>query len=598
VNSVIFLTSEEPKFQSSFSTSNFSCPITVELSSFVQLEFIGFAPHLIVLFKLDMDMEASLSPGVLLRMKQSELASYFRELAAAVPKSQPDGIDRITAQLQEYVHSETIPPIVFGIWFPVAARRSPSLIRTALLDRLSCSVRFAGITALKRALDGASWKEDGWDPVGGAEGVKEVFDMVGVREVKKLVSVLHSCNGARDPAKAAAIEELAQLLMPSLFSSPDVEDLDMDSTQQRSLLNELGLLVKACSTSFLIQLLSKSLPESFPIERLLGYLADSHPDILREIITGDIKVQKSVRTKSLNYLEKLIKSYEPYEAQYHTSSISPSAWKGIHFLIDLIHITETSPSLSSPVIRDTVEYTIKLAVRRKIPFSDILALLESAVFAAERRDDRPDLLDYLPREVVLYWALASFPDADVDSRSAAAKRLLSHPSRPASKYQDQLWALMIRIIKSCSKVDVKGSAFCKYLDRLFPSKFPMMGRLPTIQTLCLYLPGVGIDLDAPSLSEKERLKQWTWDVKTLNQLPSSDAKWLFERATSMTVLQDSITYSYAGSPWSPDQPRWYQEGLLKVQWEAQSTSGDDNPLALKCRSTTYSTARFVITRAN
>jgi hypothetical protein len=545
-----------------------------------------------------MDTEASLSPFVLLRMKQSELALYFRELAAAVPKSQPDGIDRITAQLQEYVHSESIPPIVFGIWFPLAERRSPSLIRTALLDRLSCSVRSAGIRALKRALDGSSWKENGWDPVGGAEGLKEVFDMVGVREVKKLVNVLRRCNGARDPAKAAAIEELAQLLMPSLFSFPDFEDWDMDNTQQRSLLYELGLLVQAGSTSFLTQLLSKPLPETFHIEGLLGCLADSHPDILRGFITGGTKVQESVRKMSLNYLEKLINSCELYEPQYRSSSISPTAWKGLHFLIDLIHITETSPSLSSPVIRDAAKYTIKLAVRRKVPFSDILALLESAVFAAERRKDGPDLLDFLPREVVLYWALASFPDADVDSRSSAAKRLLSHPSRPASKYRDDLYNLMIRIIKACSKVDIKGSEFCRYLDGLFTSKFPMRGRLPTIKTLCRYLPGVGIDLDAPSLSEKERLQKWTWDVKTLNQLPFGDAKWLFERATSMTMLQDSITYRYAGSPWSSDQPKWYQEGLLKVQWEAQSTSGDNNPLALKCRSTTYSTARFVTTLAN
>ena len=70
-------------------------------------------------------------------------------------------------------------------------------------------------------------------------------------------------------------------------------------------------------------------------------------------------------------------------------------------------------------------------------------------------------------------------------------------------------------------------------------------------------------------------------------LPVNDARWLFDRATSLRPERDVITYEYIGPPWlgAGKELTWYNEALLKVKWEAEdAASGDSHPIAHQRRS--------------
>jgi hypothetical protein len=532
-------------------------------------------------------MDALISPD-LLRLRPAELALRLRALITANP--QPHDIDTITARLLGDVHSGGAHPMVFDIWFPLAVERSPSLLKTVLLDRLSFHVRLAGRVALKRALATDRWREDGWDAAGGTAGLVEAFETVGLREVKKLARVVGRSNPFRDPGKAAAIEELVRLLMPTLLPLPSSEaSSSLDTTKRRFLLHELMLLIPACSTTFLGRLFSRQLPKSFQNKRFFQSLARYHPDFMRKVAVRAVAVHESVRLTTLRFcLRDLIYSVEPYKPQHRPSTISATVFGGVLFFIDLVHETEPKDILARPVMHNAIVDTIKLAVRRKTPFSDILTLLEVIISAAEKHASKVSLWDFNPLQVMRFWAIASFLNADVETELDFTRPWeLHHPSNPKPEHRDALYALTIRVIKASS--GGIGSRFSLHdcVATIFQPNFPPAGRLPIIKAICRYSPGVGIDLDAP-LSKQVLSDRLTFDLRTLDQLPYSDAKWLFQCAKSMAGVEEAITSGYVKEPWSrlKHQPLWQREGLVKLRWEAAYNSDDENPLALKCTTNT------------
>lgn len=533
---------------------------------------------------IDIDIGELFAPKVLLHLVPTDLALRLRDVAA---ESQPDGIQNITARLLNDIHSGAVQPLVFKIWLPLAVHHIPALVRPALLDKGSYGVRNAGISALKRALDGDRWREDGWDAVGGTQGLAEVFETLCINQVAKLVRVIGKFNRSQDPAKAAAVDDLVRLLMPTLLRSSRATAPSPDSISRRFLFSELTYLIPGCSTAFLSELFSCPIPESFRKIVLFRGLARLHLDFMRKIAIGEIEVHKSVRQDTLDFCsEDLVLSVEPYQPRNAHSGISQSVSHRIHFLLDVISFEENAGNLHSPAIQKWIGYATRLALRRTTPFSDVLVLLETITSSMERCGTKFDLRGILTMHVVRCWAAASYPTINMKRKvDSTRRRRHRHISKPDPEHGPSLYSLMIRIMRRASD-DNMAKDMNIYLSDLFKPGFPLEARLPFIKTLFRYAPGLGIDLDAASLSGKDWPHKSKLYIPTLNQLPCDDAKWLSERVTSLAGGKDAIVYKYdqVGRPWHAvtSQPSWCLERHFEVKWEAEGTSGEDNPIAKKC----------------
>lgn len=536
-------------------------------------------------------MSTPISPYGILSLPPAEIALRLRALA------QQQDVNSLTARFLDDVHSGAVHPTVLRIWIPLAVKRSPSLLKTLLLDRLSFNVRHAGIVALKRALATDRWREDGWDAAGGTAGLVEVFQTVGLAEIKKLVRVVGGSNPFGDPGKAAAIEELVQLLMPTLLPLASPEASSLDTTKQRFLLQQLFLLIPACSTAFLSRLFSKQLPKSFENKRFFQSLARYHPNFMRRIAVRDVVVHESIRQVTLRFcLRDLIYSVEPYKPQHRSSTISATVSGRIVFFNDLVNQTEPKDILTNREMREGIVNIMKIAVRHKTPFSDILTILEAIISAAEKQTGKVSLDDFNPLQVMRFWALTSFPNVDVETELDFTKPWeLRHPSNPRPEHREALYSLVIRTIKASSGDSTGRFVLYDFFTTIFKSNFPPAGRLPTIKAICRYLPGVEIDLDTPLF--KVESKRLIFDLRTLDLLPSSDAKWLLQCVKAIARFEVVPTSMYGARSWSGlnSQPSLYREEPIQL-WEAAHSSDDKNPLALKCMINTphiYSRANIL-----
>jgi hypothetical protein len=161
--------------------------------------------------------------------------------------------------------------------------RSVSLLQLALNHPASPGVRKAGIKALSRVLQGGQWKHRGWDVLGGATGLKELFDRLSVSEAKLLLVAVAQCRHAPQPLETArVVDELLSLLVPSMlpgFLGNDASDSDDGDGPKRPLINLVTPLLYACSAEFLVEFLSKPPPADFPIARLLINLSRIRADV-------------------------------------------------------------------------------------------------------------------------------------------------------------------------------------------------------------------------------------------------------------------------------------------------------------------------------
>lgn len=550
-----------------------------------------------------MDLEAKLAPDVLLRLQNPELASHFSSLLEAASISQQDTVTTLHNHILTQVHNGAIPPGIFTVWLPLVLRHDSSLLRPVLLDEESRGVRYAGIKALKRALTGKQWKENGWGAVGGTNGLREVFEVFGVWESRELARVVGASNGTKSPEKAAPIDELIQLMMPSLLPTSDSDPQTSDQQiHWRPLLPELVLLVQGCSSEFLAKCLSNPNFPSHLTERVVCRLGHNHQDLLRMIAMGSTVVNSQVRELVLrSCLSDLITSDVPWKPEHLLPAVSPNVPSGMRFFLDLIYETRINPPpagcLPKNVLLGHLITTMELATRRKVSFRDILVLLELGISVADTRiGGSVDLGDPLLNTLIHYWALAAFPNANphkyLDISPALRGRQLAHPSRPRPEHRDSLEALLIQVVKAIPEHQARPSTLTRTLYRnlisRFKPEFPAAAKLPLIKLLCRHLPEICIDLDSEEPSENERL-HLTWDIEVLNALPCHDAQWLFERAVSIRPVEQVITATI--SPWNKllnAEKVVYFAQLLNVKWAAESepVGGKTNPMTRKC---TFST---------
>lgn len=546
-----------------------------------------------------MDLEAQFAPNTLLRLQNSELASHFSSLIEYTV-SQQGSVIAVHNHILNQVHDGAIPPFIFGLWLPLFLRHEPSMLRSVLLDTESRGVRDAGMKVMKRSLKGKQWKEEAWGAAGGTEGLKQIFETFGVWESRELARIIGASNATKDPEKAAAIDELIQLLMPSLLqtSDPDSESSDQHS-QTRPLLHELLLLAQGCTSEFLAKCLSNPRFPSHLTDRVVCKLGHQHRDLLRMIAIGSTAVSSKVRELVLrSCLPDLITSTVPWKPEHILPAVSPGVPPGMRFLLDLIYETRTNaPSggcLSKNVLLGHVITTVDLAVRRKVLFRDILVLLELGLSVADTRAGCSiGLGDQLLIRLVHYWAVAAFPNSEphieLDISFIARKRQLAHPSRPKPEHRDSLEALLIQVVKAVPEYKIRCSTLDQALRTLMLQRlqedFPSAAKLPLIKILCRHLPNICVDLDLAVPSENERL-HLRWDIEVLGSLPCPDAKWLFERAVSMRPVEQVITSST--SPWSSllnVDKAVYVAQLWDIKWQAESEPIGErtNPMARKCK---------------
>lgn len=522
-------------------------------------------------------LDILLAPDILFRLNPRELALRLCDLTA---NSEPDGIQTITVRLLDGIYSGSVHPSVFRIWLPIAVGHAPALIRTALLDKLSYNVRAAGISALKRALASHRWREDGWDAVGGTQGLVEVVEAIGVKQVGKLVRVIGKFNHSNDPAKAACVDELVRLLMPTLIPSSGSAIPSPDSTGRHFLFCELVHLIPGCSRNLLQELFpNELLLEPRQLKSLFRRLTKYHLSLLRQIATKEIKVHKSVRDYTFQHCSKdLIISVEPYAPVYSHTGISPTVPSGVIFLLDLVFSKHLREILVT-VITKLFDLAASLVARRRTPVRDVLILFETIIRLYEKSDCEFSLPDDAPFQVVRYWAAVSFPRSDLKSSSSST---VAGEPLPASKTGPELapafTSLLIRLIKR-SEIDGRHYpcwAISDYFVRVFQS-IPSKAKLPFIKIIYSHLPSIGINLEATSVPEKQ-LPKLAVCCRVLQTLPCEDAKWLFEHVTSIAGGQNTPRCHHAVSPLKS----WCREDLLRVHWEANEKSGDDNPIAEKC----------------
>ncbi|OBT51146.1 hypothetical protein VE04_09451 [Pseudogymnoascus sp. 24MN13] len=531
------------------------------------------------------NIEASLQPGLILRMSPADFASHLRALVASAPADQGDAtVAAITSQLQSHVHSNAIPPMLFSIWLPMALAHLPQLLGDVLGDKESSGMRKAGTRQLRRIRRGRNWSENEWKALGGIEGVRSLFNNLSVSDVRPLVMAISVGARTRGAAGDEAVDHILEALT------------DGSCEVQRLELNDIASLLVSCSTPFVTKWLSKKPLTSFPLSALFKWLVRSRPDLARNIATGAAKVHPKVRSSLVtNPPAGLIWSPAPYKPKYTPVELSPKSPPGMRFCFDLLHSLRTEPmSKTGPSAQDILKFVQiaeNQAIRHKTPFDDILSLVQVGLDVAELHVEKLELKLTDLRLVVLiyYWSMAKYPDYIPDCSINHKKGSLSaasHPSRPNAKHQADLETLIVHIIKSAIPYSNVYYMIHELFELLPKKSFAPTAGLPLLKLLYCHIPTVRVDLDSPHLNDEE-WRRIDLDAAILTKLPSSDSKWLFGRRPNLLGAGSLITFHKRGSPWTSvdtDSPWWFKHGLLKIMWEVN----DAQP-----RSGSYETLKFL-----
>jgi hypothetical protein len=479
------------------------------------------------------NIEASLQPGLILRMSPADFASHLRALVASAPTDQRVAtVAAITSQLQSHVHSNAIPPILFSIWLPMALPHLPQLLEDVLGDKESSGVRKAGRRQLRRISRGRNWSENGWKALGGIEGVRSLFNNLSVSDVRPLVVAISVGGRTRGAAGDEAVDHLLEALT------------DGSSEVQRLELTGIASLLVSCSTPFIIKWLSKKPLPSFPLPVLFKAFVGSRPDLARNIATGAAKVHPEVRSSLVKNLPtELIWSPAPYKPKYTPVELSPKSLPGMRFCFDLLHSLRTEPmSKTGPSAEDILKF-VQIAeiraIRHKGPFDDILSLVQLGFDMAALQVERLEFKLSNPRLVTLihYWSMAKYPDCVPDCSINHKKRPLSaasHPSWPNAKHQVALEVLIVNIIKSAIPDSNVSYMIYQLFQQLPNESFAPAAGLPLLKLLYCHISTVLVDLDSPQLTDEE-WRRIDLDAAILTKLPSVDSKWLFSRLPNLPV---------------------------------------------------------------
>lgn len=523
-----------------------------------------------------MKIPVDLQPQALL-VHPTALARHLQNICMSDPSQ--DNLSSVNLHILHQAHTEAIPCSVYRVWLFIACRNSPHLLSGALRDRQSAQVRTAGIQVLRHIFHRSSWKESGWDPLGGAQGIKAILDGLPLAEVHWFVKVIcQSRQGSSRKLLATCFEELVALIESS------------DPWTTRSLSPFLAPLHARCTSKKVTDVLRSGIPSS---QIFLRDVCRLHTHLLRQIAIGGVEVPPHVRRHILEECaDMLLGSNEAY-APVHATDIPPGISPGLRFGVDLLSQIRTSePNLRTRgvLIRQWTGKILSMAIRRHLPFDSTLLIISSSLDMCRAADPSNWLSQDLPIEVIRCWSMVRFGHSgDKGPFHAAMKKThRSSPSRPRAVHRVALERCLVeqvlQIMDERLSVQPRRADFTRHLTQLL-SNVHIDGRFEFLQLFCRHSPTLSFDLTAWPPSDEERKLTPVWDHCVLSMLPLSSSKILFKRLLHIhhrdTFLPSDVMEQ---NSWALS---WEQQCFLWASWECSTAKAShDFPVTLKgiCKS--------------
>lgn len=502
-----------------------------------------------------MTTEASLQPNAVLRLNYSALSAHFINLIGNQPSS--EHVNTINARLLDRIYGESLPPIVYKIWLPLALKHSPHLLVQAVHDPVSHHVRAIGIRQLARVARSSSWKTRGWDILGNAEGIRDIVRDLSINEISDLLDAIAQSIHRPEDSLSTHVEELFRLLQQDKSSRP--------------LRHHLDTLLPLCGSPFVESVLS-SLPQAQLTPQLLIKISQRHPALLRRIATGQVTVsdyaQKYVTERCAR---AMISSSDPYTAAWYEPG-SASVLPGVCFTVDLFHMMaqKNGSKLKPSSINAYVHESLRHICRQKAAFNQVYFLMEK-ILPLIAIDGLRDLSELLVAELIRCWSIASFGTATKTKSPLEKLPHPQHPSRPSEDDKDRLVGLLTETLERCPMKPSQNrvSSLLHTIQKVLKT-IASPARLPFLKILCHHS-DLQIDLDSvPSEREKKMLPLWPRGVMEL--LPAADIRLLFDR---MRLINGSSEY-IAVADGEDSILSWSSQCQLMARCEAAVAITDDD----------------------
>ncbi|KAE8141671.1 hypothetical protein BDV38DRAFT_237306 [Aspergillus pseudotamarii] len=514
-----------------------------------------------------MNVNTAFHPKVFLRHEFPALVAHFRSLIRE--QSSVDQVYELNRCLLELTYAEALPPVVYGVWLPISLRVVPDILQAAIKDPVSHGVREAGIRALARVFHRKEWKIQGWDALGGAEGIRNLLSELSVKEVVLVFKSIAKCQHVSDPEiLSTCVEDLIRLLQRESPSglSPFL----------------LRPLYPLCSSNFLKELLS-GLPEGPLLAWLVQKLGRSHADLVRQVALGHISVPLEVQVRVLkDRVHDLIDSPKPYTPLVKRDLPSETP-PGLVFCLDLYHVMSDNSLLdlmAGSAREGYIKKALRLACRKNLPSNYITIFLQHMTPYWLRRARtmwNGTLTEPLFQEIIGCWSIARCGTTGNNTESTV-ERFTRSPSssRPTTGDEMALESLMTKLIRYASdprenlKYD-RPLIGTELLEQIAPSE-----RFKFIRLFCGHSEHLRFDIDVSPPSERERKLVPIWDFKTLRVLPDTDGQYLFDRMLSIHGCEEFIP-----TPPEVQTLSWINQCLLKIGWEVGMTDTDGLPFTQK-----------------
>ncbi|KAF7172544.1 hypothetical protein CNMCM6106_006696 [Aspergillus hiratsukae] len=492
-------------------------------------------------------------------------------------KSESADINAINTHLLSQVHNESIPVIVYEIWFHIAVKHAPELLHGGLTDRISCGVRKTSLHALRRRFHSRKWK-DTWDLLGGAAGLKEIIDNAPLSDVNRLKTAILAIKfqGPRDVV-STCVEELPRLAAES------------DRATGRLISPTLAPLIQLCSERYLLECIERQ-GQQGDFSRHLKEIARLHMNLLRRIVVGTVEVSEDLRLQVFqSQRESLVRSPEEYVPVYLPSDMTADIHPGMAFCLDMVHALSANAGfkgrINSVAVLDLIHSTLKLAAKKRCSLDTVLKFVKHILPTYfEHTDHRTRwTMPPLPREILRWWSIAR--TGKIQNKSSFWLRSIVSHNGPEcfSLHRELLEDLLLQTLRQQAdrrfSVRKDPREFHRSLNACV-SDIPSEERLTFMKFLCRNLPPIDVDLDTWPPSERESQLFPHWGLETLRALPTSDAEWLFGRMLAIHGCEEFLP-DPDGASRSKNQMTWTEQCLLKIDWELEDDTSGRLPVTRK-----------------
>ncbi|KAJ5731328.1 uncharacterized protein N7483_005836 [Penicillium malachiteum] len=435
-----------------------------------------------------------------------------------------ENLTSINSCLLTQIHKEAVPPAIFKIWLFLIYPHCPHLVSDALRDT-SSGVRKAGVAvAAARFFRGSDWKENGWDLLGGAKGIKDILDTLPLTEVRLLLKAIsrHVGSAANRQLAMECIEELIDLVEKS------------DDWTMRPLKDQVAFLYGYCTKERLATFLSSS-PWSRNTCAVLHSASLLHTSILREIAVGALQVPSDVRRGVLDFCwQSLLYSEEAYisTTDDQSASVLPP---GLAFGLDLLITMSREPKLQNGnQVYCWIKWIVGLAIRKRPPPRSLFLILHTALSLCRSTEFQNWLRKSIFNDIVALWSTARFGDVGTFSQVGLASKVLKKKcSRNLPGYCSSFEQILIQDELQIESEELPTNP---KIGSFFPTLVTLVtivkreGRFEFLKLLCQHSPTLAFDITSFPSSEKEKELIPIWSYDLLHTLPLQSSRLLFDRS--------------------------------------------------------------------